>query len=98
MHPLTEKRTKLAKEVQNEIYNINEWLPPRMQYSEGVARHFEKINQKLAFLIEAAIEEGIASGKEIAVHDLWKRIKNESRTGWPHSLESMREQAELKND
>jgi len=66
MHPLTEKRNKAHKEVTNEIRNITAWLPPRLQNSEGLLRHFGIIEQSLQRLVEAAIEEGIESGKEIA--------------------------------
>jgi len=97
MHPLTEKRNNLTEQLKSDIDNYIK-ATRRHGDRDSIDRRRALMNQTLAFLIETAIEEGIESGKEIAIHDLWERIKNESRTGWLHSLDQIRAQAELKND
>lgn len=58
-HPLTEKRIAKQRELEREVRNLAAWMPKRSQESDAVQRQFGIIGQKIQFLVEAAIYEGM---------------------------------------
>lgn len=58
-HPLTEKRIKKQKELKQEISNLGAWIAPKHLDDDKFKRQLGIINQKIQFLVEAAIDEGM---------------------------------------